>query len=104
MSLSADGHAFGTAYIDDGISLPPGPSSILTMKGTSGGVTITPRGTFNIAQRLGAVTVLGVKQKPTQVRVDGMFTMNWEYLAPQDKLVIHNMTTNLNNPVGLSWK
>lgn len=104
VSLTAGGSAFGTAYIDDGISFPPGPSSTLVMKATPGEVTITPDGSFDIAQKLGMVTVLGVGQKPTQVQVDGTTTKDWVYLVPQEKLVIQNMTANLNRPVSLAWK
>ncbi|KAF8532453.1 glycoside hydrolase family 31 protein [Gautieria morchelliformis] len=104
VSLAADGSAFGTAYVDDGISFPPGPSSTLTMKAASGEVTITQEGSFNIAQRLGMVTVLGVINRPTQVQVDGTVTKNWDYLVPQNKLVIRNMTTDLNQHVTLAWK
>jgi alpha-glucosidase len=73
------------------------------MKAASGQVTVTGEGSFNITQRLGMATVLGVTHKPTQVQVDGTVTTNWDYLFPQTKLVIQNMTTDLNQPVTLAW-
>ena len=103
MSLSGEGLAFGTAYIDDGISFPPGPSSTLTMRATDGEVSITRGGSFDIDQRLGMVTVLGVVREPTHVQVNGAISTSWEYLAPQDELVVRNMTADLNNHVTLSW-
>ena len=98
-----DGSAFGTTYIDDGISNPPGPSSTLTIHAIHGKVTITRRGTFNIEQILGAITLLGVQRKPTHVLINGKALGEWTYLAPQAKVVVQNITVNLNNRVTITW-
>jgi hypothetical protein len=74
------------------------------MKAVLGEVTITCEGSFNIYQRLGVATVLGVTGTPTQVQVDGTTTKHWDLLVPQNKLVIQNMTMDLNQRVTLAWK
>ncbi|KAF8587489.1 glycoside hydrolase family 31 protein [Ramaria rubella] len=104
VSLSAGGSAFGTAYIDDGISSPPGPSSTLIMEARSGEVVVTRSGSFNIAQQLATVTILGVTSKPPEVQVNGKTISGWEYLAAQDKILIQNLAVNLNDRVTVTWK
>ncbi|KAF8587460.1 glycoside hydrolase family 31 protein [Ramaria rubella] len=104
VSLSAGGSAFGTAYIDDGISSPPGPSSTLTMEARSGEVVVTRSGSFNIAQQLATVTILGVTSKPREVQVNGKTISGWEYLAAQDKVLLQNLAANLNDRVTVTWK
>ena len=74
------------------------------MKATADEVTISREGSFDIAQQLSEVTVLGVRRKPIEVHVNGTLATEWEYLASQDKVVIRNMAANLNHPVSVTWK
>jgi len=102
VSLSGSGSAFGSAYIDDGLSSPPGPSSTLTIHASSGQVTIEPKGSYNIAQKLAQVTVLGTK-KPTSVTLQGAQTKSWQFMDAQEKLVVSNVSVDLNKPITLKW-
>jgi len=48
VSLNAAGTAFGTAYVDDGISLSPGPSRSLTLQAAEGTLEIESNGEHKI--------------------------------------------------------
>ncbi|KAJ7209873.1 glycosyl hydrolases family 31-domain-containing protein [Mycena haematopus] len=61
---SADGRAFGSTYLDDGVSDPPGPNTVITVYSSKNSVKISSKGAFHVAQKLAEVTVLGVPQKP----------------------------------------
>ncbi len=116
VSLAADGYAFGTAYLDDGISYPPGPSTTLTIRtdvtsthaatNAEGEVSVRPEGTFSITSKLEQVTILGVGHKPGEVIVNGkeIGGDGWEYLDAQQKLVVSNADADLNEGVTVSWK
>ncbi|KAJ7680118.1 glycosyl hydrolases family 31-domain-containing protein [Mycena rosella] len=67
VAQSPDGSAFGTAYIDDSLSDPPGPSTTVTFQASKDSVTITSKREFEVAQKLVQVTILGVETKPTSV-------------------------------------
>lgn len=101
------GGAFGTAYLDDGDSYPPGPSTILTMSASvrTGEVRVQPEGSYEIQQKLEMVTVLGVASKPGQVEVNGrrVSTRGWEWLSAQEKLVVKSASASLNDAVTISW-
>ncbi|KAI5116414.1 hypothetical protein M0805_008490 [Coniferiporia weirii] len=105
VSGSADGvaSAFGTAYVDDGESFPPGPSTTLTFNAWRDQVIVEPKGTFEITQKLEQVTVLGV-QKPSQVVIQGSRLADWEYFEGQEKLVVSGIKADLNKPINLTWE
>lgn len=104
VSLSQSGQAFGTAFIDDGISSPPGPSTSLTFHAAGGSLSIFPKGNFSIAQKLEQVTVLGVKKKPSSVILQGGMLSGWQFLQNQEKLVLPDIgSINLNDMTVLSW-
>ncbi|KAJ8580637.1 hypothetical protein M405DRAFT_854975 [Rhizopogon salebrosus TDB-379] len=48
VSLNAAGTAFGTAYVDDDISFPPGPSRCLTFQAAEGTLKIESKGEYAI--------------------------------------------------------
>ena len=58
VSLNAAGTAFGTAYVDDCISFPPGPSRSLTFQVADGTLNIESKGEYAIQQKLETITVL----------------------------------------------
>lgn len=104
-STNASGNsAFGTAYIDDGVSFPPGPNTTLVFAASSTAVTSAPSGSFNISQKLEQITVLGV-QMPSQVSLAGtsLNSSSWSYTGAQEKLVVSGVEIDLNEPVDLSW-
>jgi alpha-glucosidase len=102
VSQSSNGRAFGTAYIDDGVSSPPGPSKTLTFSATKQQLTISARGSFTVKQQLKVVTVLGLKSKPSRLFLNGKRINTWSFSAPQGKLVVE-LSVNLNSPATLEW-
>ena len=102
VSQAADGYAFGTAYIDDGETVPPTPNSTLTFKAREGELTVAHHGTFEITQKLDTITVLGVK-RPASVKLNGALIKS-QYIEAQQKLVVQGLSIDLNNPVALTWK
>ncbi|KII83953.1 glycoside hydrolase family 31 protein [Plicaturopsis crispa FD-325 SS-3] len=103
VSQTSDGHVFGTAYIDDGISSPPGPSKTLAFSVTAGQVKITAHGAFDVKQKLQVITVLGTK-KPTVVKMGGESKDGWEYIEAQEKLVVKGINLDLNEDATIVWK
>ena len=81
VSQAADGYAFGTAYIDDGETVPPTPNSTLTFKAREGELTVAHHGTFEIIQKLDTITVLGAK-RPASVKLNGALIKS-QYIEAQ---------------------
>ncbi|OBZ71666.1 Alpha-glucosidase [Grifola frondosa] len=104
VAQAADGHAFGTAYIDDGETLPPTPNATLTFTATRGQIAITSRGAYDVKQKLNAVTVLGVSSKPVEVWAVGKKVDSWDYVAEQEKLAVNGLGLDLNVAATISWK
>ncbi|KZT24334.1 glycoside hydrolase family 31 protein [Neolentinus lepideus HHB14362 ss-1] len=73
---------FGTAYIDDGVSYPPGPNATVTFSVCSGKLEIKREGTYEVGSKVTSLTVLGV-QKPNSVSILGkkVASEQWEYTA-----------------------
>jgi alpha-glucosidase len=103
ISQSADGWAFGSAYIDDGVSYPT-PSRSLTFSATRSQVVIASDGSFDVKQRLREITVLGVSSQPTLVLVDGKRVAEWSYVSSKGKLVAQALNIDLNNRVIFEWQ
>jgi len=104
ISQSADGYAFGSAFIDDGVTYPPTPSKILTFSVTRSQVVIASDGSFDVKQRLRDVTVLGVSTEPNFVFVDGKKVTEWYYVASKCKLVAQSLNIDLNIRVTIDWE
>ncbi|KAK2459580.1 hypothetical protein APHAL10511_008390 [Amanita phalloides] len=104
VSQDSNGRAFGTAYLDDGESNPPGPSRELTVTAASGGVVIDGRGLFKVTQQLEKVTILGVRAHPQSVAVNGKIVKGWKYSGKANELLINGLGADLNKRVLLTWK
>ena len=104
VSQDTKNHAFGTAYLDDGESYPPGTSRELTITSTVGEVRIKTRGTFHVEQHLDEVTVLGVSTLPRSVWVNGKGVQSWDYSPRQYKLIVRGLGVDLNQLALLRWK
>ncbi|KAH7882262.1 glycoside hydrolase family 31 protein [Phlebopus sp. FC_14] len=103
VSLSGAGTAFGHAYVDDGLSYPPGPSRTLTFQAGGGSLDIDGQGNYSIHQRLETITILGV-QKPTTVTLRGGKNVDgWMYKASTEELVVSDLSVDLNGKTTLSW-
>ena len=104
VSQDSRNRAFGTAYLDDGDSYPPGPNRELTIMASAGEVRIKSRGSFHVDQGLDEATVLGIPARPRSVSVNGNGVRSWEYFARQNKLVVRGLGVDLNQLVVLRWK
>jgi len=107
LSLGKDGSAFGSAYLDDGESFPPGPATRLQFLVPVGGgkLRVTPRGTFGIDQLLEKVVILGVPAKPKSVTVNGkkVIADSWKWIAETNEVTVQNIGGNLNRPLDIIW-
>jgi len=104
VSQDAQGEAFGTAYLDDGESLPLLPSRTLTFNSEKSVVRVSGNGDYHVEQLLQDITVLGVDSEPQSVLFNGADVSDWEYLAPQKKLVARDLSGDLNGELSLEWK
>jgi len=104
VSLSSAGEAFGTAFLDDGVSFPPGPSTTVTFNVRNSELTIILGGDFKIGQKLEEVTILGAK-KPARVTLQGkeIATSGWQFTDALEKLVVSNASITLDSSVKLTW-
>ncbi|OJT04578.1 Alpha-glucosidase [Trametes pubescens] len=104
VSQAADGYAFGTAYVDDGESVPPTPSSTLTFTARTGSLHFSAHGNFAVVQKLDTVTVLGVgSKKPGAVKLNGKALSNWEFDEGLQRLVVKQLGLDLNKAASLTW-
>ncbi|KAF7362662.1 Glycoside hydrolase family 31 protein [Mycena venus] len=103
VAQSPDGSAFSTAYIDDGLSDPPGPSTTVTFQASKSSVTITSEREFEVVQKLVQVTILGVETKPTSVSVGGTAVQEFAYNSAQQELILTGLTIDLNEGTTISW-
>ena len=105
VAQAAGGYAFGTAYIDDGETVPPTPNTTLTISARKGAVSIHPTGNFVISQALNSLTILGAAQAPpSEVTVNGLKTADWRFDAGVERLVLTGLTLDLNSPVSVAWR
>ena len=102
VSQAADGYAFGDAYIDDGETIPPTPNRRLTFHSKTGELTIGSAGDFQAQEKLNSITILGAS-KPGVVTIQGKSTEGWQYSEAQERLVISNVSLDLNSPTTISW-
>ena len=104
VSQAADGYAFGTAYFDDGESIPPTPNCNAQFHVSKGSLKIESSGTFTVGPKLETVTILGT-EKPTKVEVGGQSVNGWEFFEAQQKLVLSGLDVDLNSPATtITWQ
>ena len=106
VTQDAAGYAFGTAYVDDGESVPPTPNATVTVEAQKGRLTVSAMGNYTIEQKLETVTVLGVgAEEPGSVQVDGedVDEDDWAFDAGLERLVIRGLGVDLNRGASLTW-
>ncbi|KAG8869470.1 hypothetical protein FRB97_001206 [Tulasnella sp. 331] len=104
VSLAADGGAFGTAYLDDGESYPPGPNRILTFQTITGKLVIKSSGEYAVDQKLETVTILGVAKEPSAISVNGKTVGGWSYSTAQQEIVLPSASVDLNEEtITIGW-
>ena len=106
VTLDKSGHAFGTAYVDDGETVPPTPNTTLTFKASGGRLTIHSSGNFHVQQKIESVTILGVgSSKPGAVKAneESLQAADWEYDEELERLVVKNLGLDLNGDTTVAW-
>jgi alpha-glucosidase len=71
VALDSAGSATGTLYLDDGYSLAPNATTIVTFSAASGSLTANIDGNYSDTNVLANVTVWGLSQKPNSVKLNG---------------------------------
>lgn len=117
VSLSSDGHAYGTALIDDGETQVSNDDSdahakaathLRTLEFNVGNkqLEILGEGTFGIAQPLGVITLLGVDRRPRRVRLNGVDVpfRKWVYTSVVQRLVVSDVSIDLNERSAVTWE
>ena len=113
VSLSGEGHGYGTAIIDDGESLEPDnedravvtQSRTLTFEVHDELLEVRGQGAFHVTQTLGVITVLGVNKAPSRVRLDGVNvpSRKWVYDSAVERLVVSGISVDLNGRSTVAW-
>lgn len=105
VSQAADGYAFGTAYVDDGETVPPTPNTTLMITARTGGISLYPSGNFHISEPLSNVTVLGVgKHAPGAVSINDEQVIGWNFDTALERLTIGGLNVDLSHSVEISWQ
>ncbi|KAI0762328.1 glycosyl hydrolases family 31-domain-containing protein [Fomes fomentarius] len=105
VSQAADGYAFGTAYIDDGVTVPPTPNTTLTITAHKRAVTLYASGNFHVPQKLQTVTILGTATtKPEEVTINGALATSWAFDSGLGRLVVDDMRLDLNGQTTIAWR
>ena len=104
VSLAADGTAFGTAYIDDGLSVPPTPHLDLTFSVEYGFLSIRAQGDYALAETLDTITILGASDAPLlSVTVNGQEHSGVSYEPDVQELVLSGLDLDLNHDATILW-
>ncbi|KAF8436228.1 glycoside hydrolase family 31 protein [Boletus edulis BED1] len=104
VSLSKTGSAFGTSYLDDGISPPPTPNRTVTFDVANSVLTIKTSGTYVVESKLAMVTILGAAG-PCVVTVQGQPVDTWNYSASAEELVVYDLAIDLGEDgTNISWQ
>lgn len=102
ISQAAGGSAFGSAYIDDGETIPPTPNRTIVFNVSKRSLKVSTQGNFHVAQKLDTITILGTN-RPSKVLVDDRPVVNFQYLQAQQKLVLGGLNIDLNQAVSVRW-
>ncbi|EIN04541.1 hypothetical protein PUNSTDRAFT_47500 [Punctularia strigosozonata HHB-11173 SS5] len=100
--LTADGHAQGEAYVDDGISVQPTPSKTVKFVASHGKLTVKPEGKYEIAPKLTRVTILGAPHA-SSVEVGGKKAAHVSVDAGLQKVVVSGLELDLNRAQTITW-
>ncbi|KAF9528217.1 glycosyl hydrolases family 31-domain-containing protein [Crepidotus variabilis] len=99
VSLDSQGIANGIAYVDDGISEPPGPSRSLEFTATNKQLTIKTTGSFVIQPKLQNITILGiVLSESGTVKFNGQ-EFNTTYDVIKQRLTLADINVDLNEDI-----
>lgn len=87
-SLSSEGTAWGELYLDDGESVTPNETLLVTFQAAHSKLRATPKGNWEESNALANVTVLGVAKEPRNVRFNGKKISSVAYNATSQVLSV----------------
>ncbi|KAG2415014.1 alpha-glucosidase precursor [Aspergillus terreus] len=87
-SLSSEGTAWGELYLDDGESVTPDETLLVTFQAAHSKLRATPKGNWEESNALANVTVLGVAKEPRNVRFNGKKVSSVAYNATSQVLSV----------------
>ncbi|EAU39369.1 alpha-glucosidase precursor [Aspergillus terreus NIH2624] len=87
-SLSSEGTAWGELYLDDGESVTPDETLLVTFQAAHSKLRATPKGNWEESNALANVTVLGVAKEPRNVRFNGKKISSVAYNATSQVLSV----------------
>jgi len=99
-ALDANGAAAGQLYVDDGESIVPPSSLFVDFTAGNGTLFASPRGVYKDSNTLANVTVLGVKNKPSAVKLNGVST-SFQYNGTSKVLSVRGLQNATRN--GGAW-
>ncbi len=106
VSLSREGNAYGNALVDDG-ETESTQSRTLVFNAHDKTLEISTSGEdlFEIVQPLGVITILGIDKAPKRVRMDGVVipTRKWVFDSAVQRLVVSDLSIDLNGRCAISW-
>ncbi|KAK9315905.1 glycosyl hydrolases family 31-domain-containing protein [Lipomyces starkeyi] len=107
VALDRVGSAQGTLYVDDGESVVVEDSLVVDFVATHGSLYTFPRGTYDVCQPLGSITVLGVDSRPSVVSLGETMISNFTYV--NNTLSVGNLQSLTRagawaTPLVFSWK
>ena len=69
VALGVDSTATGSVYLDDGISITPNATKIVTFKASSGSISASIKGSYVDGNSLSNVTIMGVMSAPSSASI-----------------------------------
>lgn len=102
VAVNSTGEASGEIYIDDGVSIQPNSTLIVTLTVSNKTLNVTSHGSYSVNQPLGNVTILGVEQPQNTTFSGGSYSWSWI----NNTLLFSgfdNGTSAWNKPWTLSW-
>lgn len=102
-----DGSASGSLYLDDGESLSPNATKLVTMSAKMGSLNVTVQGNYTgLDLPLADITILGVGGAPpsNDVKINGQHVANSTYNSTSHSLFIGNLSQALGGKAwGQNW-
>jgi alpha-glucosidase len=110
-SLDHEGHAYGTAVVDDGETLQQPDVAVVTQSRTlvfdtrDKSLEIGGQGAFRVIQTLEVITVLGVDKTPRRLRLDEVDvpSRKWIYDSAVQRLIVSDLSIDLNGRSIVTW-
>lgn len=104
VNLNKNGSASGSAYLDDGKSMPPTNNREATFKANNKTLTGKSNGSFKVNNSLDEIILLGVEKQPSSLKSGDRDLLNSaKFDQSRNMLNITNVNVDLNNDWSISW-